>query len=70
MEDFGDVARARASCKTFSEALIAGREIMRRAGVAEPPPIPDFDTVFPRLNANARKELYGALCENEPVHSS
>ena len=46
MEDFNDVARARASYNSFVEAMSVGREIMRRAGVPDPPPIPDFDVVF------------------------
>jgi hypothetical protein len=61
MADFDDVARARASYQTFVEAMNAGREILRRAGVPDPPPIPDFDVVFRRLNASLRKELYAAL---------
>jgi hypothetical protein len=65
MEDFADVARARASFQQFTDAMTAGREIMRRAGVADPPPVPDFDTVFRGLNAAARQDLYKALRENE-----
>ena len=61
MEDFDDVAKARASYKVFKEAMTAGREIMRRAGVPDPPPVPDFDLVFRRLNARARADLYAAL---------
>jgi hypothetical protein len=65
MEDFADVARARASYTAFADALNAGREIMRRAGVPDPPPIPDFDAVFRRLDAGARQELYAALRDKE-----
>lgn len=61
MDDFADVAKARASYKTFTEALTAGREIMRRAGVADPPPIPDFDVVYRRLTPGVRQELYRTL---------
>ena len=67
MEEFDDVARARASYNRFVKALSAGREILQRAGVPDPPPIPDFDVVFRRLNAGMRAELYGALrAEAEP----
>jgi hypothetical protein len=65
MEDFADVARARASFQQFTDAMSAGREIMRRAGVSDPPPVPDFDTVFRRLDAAARQDLYAGLHENE-----
>ena len=65
MEDFADVARARASYSALVEALSAGQEIMRRAGVPDPPPIPEFDVIFRRLNAEARKELFAALREKE-----
>jgi len=61
MEEFDDVARARASDNQFVKALNAGREILQCAGVPDPPPIPDFDVVFKRLNAGMRRELYGAL---------
>jgi hypothetical protein len=64
MEEFPDVARARASYKSFVEAMNAGREIMRRAGVPDPPPVPDFDVVFRRLNPELRQELYAALRES------
>jgi hypothetical protein len=65
MEEFGDVARARASYKVFLEAMDAGREIMRKAGVADPPPIPDFDTIFRRLTPEMRQELYAVLGDEE-----
>ena len=65
MEDFKDVARARASYKVFLDAMSAGREIMRRVGVADPPQIPDFDTVFRRMSPQIRQELYSALGEEE-----
>lgn len=61
MDDFADVAKARASYKVFSEAVHAGREIMRRAGVVDPPPVPDFDMVYRRLTPAGRRELYTAL---------
>lgn len=61
MDDFADVAKARASYKVFSEAMHAGREIMRRAGVVDPPPVPEFDTVYRRLTPAMRRELYTAL---------
>ncbi|HXJ40576.1 MAG TPA: hypothetical protein VNH18_14955 [Bryobacteraceae bacterium] len=37
---------------------------MRRAGVPDPPPIPEFDAVFRRLPAEVRQKLYAALREN------
>jgi hypothetical protein len=61
MEDFSDVSKARASWKAYAEAVNTGREVMRRAGVADPPPIPEFDTVFRRLNPELRQQLYAAL---------
>ena len=61
MEEFSDVARARASYKAYVDALNAGREIMRRAGVADPPPIPDFDAIFRRFSPALRQELFAAL---------
>jgi hypothetical protein len=65
MEGFGDVSLARAAFQQFTDAMTAGREIMRRAGVADPPPVPDFDAVFRRLDGAARQDLYAALRENE-----
>jgi hypothetical protein len=65
MEDFIDVAKARASWNAFVEAMHAGREIMMRAGVPDPPPIPEFDAVFRRLDTAARKELFAALRNQE-----
>jgi hypothetical protein len=65
MEEFADVSRARASYQTFVKALNAGREIVRRAGVMAPPSIPDFEVVFKRLHAGARRELFAALRERE-----
>jgi len=61
MEGFADVSKARAAWKVYVEALAAGREIMRRAGVENPPPIPDFDAVFRRMSPDLRQELYAAL---------
>ena len=66
MEEFADVARARASYKTFLEAMNAGREIMRRAGVTDPPPVPEFDAIFRRLTPELRQELYASL-SRKPV---
>jgi hypothetical protein len=65
MDDFADVARARASYKSFVEAMKAGREIMQRVGVPNPPPIPDFDVVFRRMSPELRKELYAELNKAE-----
>jgi hypothetical protein len=66
-DEFSNVARARASYQAFAEAVTAGREILRRAGVPDPPPIPEFDTVFRRLNAPAKAELYATLREKEEL---
>jgi hypothetical protein len=65
MEEFSDIAQARASYKAFVEALKTGREIMRRAGVVDPPPIPEFDVVFRRLTPDLRAQLYAALREKD-----
>ena len=67
MDDFAYVARARAAYKTFTEALSAGRAILQRAGVAEPPPIPDFDVVFRKLNSEMRRDLYEELGKAEVI---
>jgi hypothetical protein len=67
MDDFADVAKARAVYKTFTDALSAGREIMRRAGVVDPPPIPEFDTVYRRLTPETRRELFRTLANVESV---
>jgi hypothetical protein len=64
MEEFADVSKARASWKVYHEAMTAGREILRRAGVAEPPPIPEFDAIFRLLTPELRQELYAALDAN------
>ena len=61
MDDFADVSKARASYKTFAEALQAGRVLLQRAGVPDPPPIPEFDLVFRRLTPQMRLELYAEL---------
>jgi len=61
MDDFADVAKARAAYKTFSAAIEAGRAIVQRAGVPDPPPVPQFDTVFRRLSPELRDELYMEL---------
>lgn len=65
MEDFEDVAKARASWNAYVTALRTGREIMMRAGVADPPPIPEFDAVFRRLDATARARLFNALRDKD-----
>jgi hypothetical protein len=67
MDDFADVAKARASYKSFVEAMKAGREIMQRVGVLSPPPIPEFDVVFRRMSPEMRKELYAELNKTEAV---
>ncbi|HKD06395.1 MAG TPA: hypothetical protein VKB79_10885 [Bryobacteraceae bacterium] len=65
MDDFADVAKARASYKSFVEAMKAGREIMQRVGVPNPPPVPEFDVVFRRMSPEMRKELYAELNGSE-----
>lgn len=67
MDDFADVARARAAYKTFADALTAGRSILQRVGVTEAPPIPEFDVVFRRLTPEMRQELYSELATKEQV---
>lgn len=67
MDDFADVARARAAYQTFAGALTAGRNILQRAGVAEPPPIPEFDEVFRKLTPPMRRELYESLGKTESI---
>jgi hypothetical protein len=62
MEDFADVARARETYLLFAAAMNQGREILVRAGIAEaPPPVPEFDAVFRRLNAGIRETLFTEL---------
>jgi hypothetical protein len=61
MDEFADVASARAAYQTFADAIQAGRDIVRRTGVPDPPPIPDFDAVFRRLTPPVREELYAEL---------
>jgi len=65
MDEFADVAKARASYKTFVGAVKAGREIMQRVGVLNPPPIPEFDVVYRRMSPEMRKELYAELGRTE-----
>ena len=62
MEEFSNVSKARESYALFSAALKTGRDILLRAGIATaPPPIPEFDSVFRRLDASLRQELYSEL---------
>lgn len=63
MEDFADMAKARASWRVYADAMKAGRDIMRRAGVPDPPPVPEFDAIFRRFSPAVRQELYTALNE-------
>lgn len=67
MDDFADRAKARASYRTFADAMHAGRDILRRAGVADPPEIPDFERVFRKLTPEMRAELYAQLREVETL---
>ena len=62
MEDFSDVAKARETYALFAAAMNQGRDILQRAGIAAaPPPVPDFDAVFKRLNPALRQGLYAEL---------
>ena len=62
MDDFADVAKARATYTLFADAMSKGRDILMRAGIAAgPPPVPNFDAVFRRLNADLRESLYAEL---------
>lgn len=62
MEEFADVARARETYALFAAAMNQGREILVRAGIAEaPPPVPEFDAVFRRLNPAVRETLFTEL---------
>jgi hypothetical protein len=45
----------------------AGREILRRAGVVDPPPIPEFEKVFRNLTPELRAELYARLRDVETL---
>ncbi len=68
MEEFSNVAKARESYALFSAALSTGRDILLRAGIATaPPPIPEFDTVFRRLDGTMRQELYTELHQVETL---
>lgn len=61
MDDFADVAQARAAYKTFSAAIEAGRAIVQRAGVPDRPPVSFPATVFRGLSPELRDELYTEL---------
>jgi len=61
MDDFADRSKAHAAYQMFSDAMRAGRDILRRAGVVDPPPVPDFEKVFRRLTPEMREELYAQL---------
>jgi len=63
MDEFTGRARARESYKAFAQAMQAGREILRRAGVVDPPEIPDFERVFRKLTPEMKAELYAQLSE-------
>ena len=67
MDDFADVARARAAYGVYAEALRAGRSILQRSGLPHPPPIPEFDNVFQKLDPAMRRELYAELGKTEKI---
>jgi hypothetical protein len=62
MEQFADVAKARETYAIFAAAMEKGRDILLRAGIAAaPPPVPEFDLVFRRLDPSLRQTLYEQL---------
>ncbi|HWE48514.1 MAG TPA: hypothetical protein VG273_01920 [Bryobacteraceae bacterium] len=62
MVEFADVARARESYELFAEAMNKGRDILVRAGIAAaPPPVPEFDAAFRRLDNGLRRTLFDEL---------
>jgi hypothetical protein len=62
VEDFANVAKARETYALFASAMSTGRDILLRAGIAAaPPPVPEFDTVFRKLDSRLRQELYAEL---------
>ena len=62
MEEFADVSKARQTFELYAEAMRKGRDILLRAGIAEsPPPVPDFDAVFRRLDPALRQSLFTEL---------
>ena len=68
MEEFDNVARARESYALFANAMSMGRDILLRAGIAEAaPPVPEFDTVFRRLDSGLRQKLFADLREVEKI---
>jgi hypothetical protein len=68
MEQFADVAKARETYAIFAAAMEKGRDILLRAGIAAaPPPVPEFDLVFRRLDQSLRQTLYEQLGKLEPA---
>jgi hypothetical protein len=67
MDEFADMAKARASYKAFADALSAGRVIFERAGVPDPPPIPAFDAVLRRLTPEMKHDLFLQLRNLETI---
>ena len=68
MEEFAEVKKAREAYAVFADAMKKGRDILVRAGIAaDPPPIPEFDAVFRRLNPGLRQELYNELRKLETI---
>jgi hypothetical protein len=62
MEQFADVSSARETYALFAAAMEKGRDILLRAGIAaSPPPVPDFDPVFRRLDSSLRQTLFEEL---------
>jgi hypothetical protein len=68
MEEFENVAKAREAYAVFVDAMSKGRDILLRAGIAEAaPPVPEFDTVFRRLDSGLRQKLYADLEEVDRI---
>jgi hypothetical protein len=64
MDEFTAVSKARETYILFAEAMEKGRDILSRAGIAEaPPPVPEFETVYRRLSAGSKRELFARLAE-------
>ena len=71
MEEFAEVKKAREAYAVFADAMKKGRDILVRAGIAaDPPPIPEFDAVFRRLNPGLRQELYNELHQLETLSTA
>ncbi len=62
MDEFTAVSRARETYALFAQALEQGRGILMRAGIVEePPPVPEFDSVYRRLSPELKRDLFEML---------